>query len=117
MLIIAEESSNCENRDKSTGLAQTVMVGLNALKDNLQHQRNNYIFCDQTHVKGSTLRMPGEPTLPCERKLPRRFQYASSVQRQFHLVKSIFRAQYCEAIDACLGQLSQWFYERSYAPF
>lgn len=30
-------------------LAQTVMVGANALKDNVQQQRNNYdIFFDQT---------------------------------------------------------------------
>ena len=98
-------------------LAQTVMVGVRALKDNLQLQRDSYnVFFDQTQEKGNALGMVKEAVLPRPRKVPRRLQDGDAEEHQHDSVKSMFRAQYCEAIDAILAELNRRFDERSYAP-
>ena len=61
--------------DEAEGiLAQTVMAGVQCLKDNLQHQRNDYdVFFGQISDKAAVLSMVEEPTLPRPHKVPRRF--------------------------------------------
>ena len=45
-------------------LAQTVMTGVNALKDNLQHQRNDYeFFFNQTRDKADAVNIVEEPSV------------------------------------------------------
>ena len=98
-------------------LAQTVMVGVRALKDNLQLQRDSYdIFFDQTQEKGDALGMVEEAVLPCPKKVPRHLQDGDAVEHQHDSAKSMFRAQYYEAIDAILAELNRRFDEKSYAP-
>lgn len=93
------------------------MIGVNALKDNLQHQRNDYeFFLNQTCDNAAAVSMVEEPTLPRQRKVPHRLQHGDSVQHQFDSLKLMFRAQYSKAIDACLAELNRLFDERSYTP-
>lgn len=73
-------------------------------------------FFNQTRDKADAVSMVEEPTLPRQRKVPRRLQHSDAVQHQFDSAKSMFRAQYFEAIDACLAELNRRFDERSYAP-
>ena len=98
-------------------LAQTVMVGARALKDNLQLQRDSYdIFFDQTQEKGDALGMVEEAVLPRPKKVPRRLKDGDAVKHQHDSAKSMFRAQYYEAIDAILAELNRRLDEKSYAP-
>ena len=98
-------------------LAQTVMTGVNALRDNLQRQRNDYdFFFEQTIDKANALSIVCQPVLPRPKKVPRRLQHGNSVQHQHDSPKSMFRAQYYEAIDACQAELARRFDESSYAP-
>ena len=56
-------------------LAQTVMVGVRALKDNLKLQKDSYnVFFDQTQEKGNALGMVEKAVLPRPQKVPRRLQ-------------------------------------------
>ena len=60
-------------------LAQTVMAGMQCLKDNLQHQRNDYdVFFGQISDKAAVLSMVEEPTLPRPHKVPRRLQHGDA---------------------------------------
>ena len=62
-------------------LAQTVMAGVQCLKDNLQHQRNDYdVFFGQISDKAAVLGMVEEPTLPRPHKVPRRFQHDDTLR-------------------------------------
>ena len=93
------------------------MAGVQCLKDNLQHQRNDYdVFFGQISDKAAVLSMVEEPTLPRPQKVPRRFQHGDAAQHQIESAKSMFRSQYFEAIDACLAELNRRFDEKSYAP-
>ena len=47
--------------------------------------------------------------------MPRRLQHGDAEQHHFESEKSMFRAQYFEAIDACLSELNRRFDEESYA--
>ena len=72
-------------------LAQTVMVGVRALKDNLQLQRDSYdIFFDQTQEKGDALGMVEEAVLPRPKKIPSRLQDGDAVEHQHDSAKSMF---------------------------
>ena len=86
-------------------LAQTVLAGVKSLKDNLQHQRIDYdLFFRQMCDKAAVLSMMKEQTPPSPHKVPRRLQDGDVVQHHFESEKSMFRAQYFEAIDACLAE-------------
>ena len=88
------------------------MVGVRALKDNLQLQRDSYdIFFDQTQEAEEEGAVHPRP-----KKVPRRLQDGDAVEHQHDSAKSMFRAQYHEAIDAILAQLNRRFDEKSYAP-
>jgi uncharacterized protein (DUF927 family) len=72
-------------------LAQTVMTGVNALRDNLQRQRNDYdFFFEQTIDKANALSIVCQPVLPRLKKVPRRLQHGNSVQHQHDSPKSMF---------------------------
>ena len=84
------------------------MVGVRALKDNLQLQRDSYdIFFDQTQEKGDALGMVEEAVLPRPKKVPRRLQDGDAVEHRHESAKSMFRAQYYEAIDAILASRTE----------
>ena len=55
-------------------LAQTAMAGVQALKENLQQQRNDYgIFFEQIiSEKAAVLSMVKEPVIPRPHKVPHR---------------------------------------------
>ena len=76
-------------------LAQTVIAGVQWLKDNLQHQRNDYdVFFGQISDKAAVFRMVEEPTLLRPHKAPRSLQHGDAAQHQFESAKSMFRSQY-----------------------
>ena len=82
-------------------LAQTVMAGVQALKANLQFQRNDYdVFFEQISKKAGVLGMVEKPVIPRRRKVPRSLQYGDAEQHHFESEKSMFQAQYFAAIDA-----------------
>ena len=61
--------------------------------------------------------MVEEPVLPRQRKVPRRLANdGSAAPHQFNSVEDMQRAQYFEAIDACLAELNRRFVKESYAP-
>ncbi|CAB4021664.1 Hypothetical predicted protein [Paramuricea clavata] len=93
------------------------MAGVQALKDNLQQQRDGYdVFFEQISEKAAVLSMVKEPTIPRPHKVPRRLHDGDAEQHHFESEKSMFRAQYFEAIDACLSELNRRFDEKSYEP-
>ena len=59
--------------------------------------------------------MVKEPTIPRPHKVPHRLQDGDAEQHHFESEKSMFRAQYFEAIDACRSELNRRFDEKSYA--
>ena len=97
-------------------LAQTAMEGVQALKENLQQQRNDYgVFFEQISEKAAVLSMVKEPVIPRPHKVPHRLRHGDAEQHHFESEKYMFRAQYFEAIDACLSELNRRFDEESYA--
>ena len=96
-------------------LAQTAMAGVQALKENLQQQRNDYdFFFEQISEKEAVFTMVEEPVIPHPHKVPRHLQRGDASQHRLESEKSMFRAQYFEAIDACLSELNRRFDEDSY---
>ena len=86
------------------------MVGVRALKDNLQLQRDYYdIFFHQTQEAEE------EAVHPVRKRFLVVCRMAM-LWNQHDSAKSMFRAQYHEAIDAILAQLNRRFDEKSYAP-
>ena len=73
------------------------------------------VFFEQISKKAGVLGMVEKPFIPRRHKVPRRLQYGDAEQHHFESEKSMFRAQYFEAIDACLSELSRRFDEKSYA--
>ena len=60
-------------------LAQTAMAGVQALKENLQQQRNDYgVFFEQISEKAAVLSMVKEPVIPRPHKVPHRLAMPSS---------------------------------------
>ena len=54
-------------------LAQNAMAGVQALKENLQQQRNDYgVFFEQISEKAAVLSMVKEPVIPRPHKVPHR---------------------------------------------
>ena len=60
--------------------------------------------------------MVEEAVLPHPKKVPRRLQDGDAVEHQHDSAKSMFQAQYFEAIDAILAEFNRQFDEKSYAP-
>ena len=97
--------------------AQTAMVGVTALKGNLQQQREDFsLFYQQTVAKATEYDFVEEPKLPRRRQVPRRLQHGEAPQHQHESTEAFYRASYYEAIDACIAELNRRFDEVSYAP-
>ena len=72
-------------------LAQTVMTGVNALRDNLQPQRDDYdFFFEQTMDKANVLNMVCQRVPPRPKEVPCRLQHGHSIQHQHNSPKSMF---------------------------
>eukprot|EP00112_Aurelia_sp_Birch-Aquarium-sp1_P004658 Seg1527.3 transcript_id=Seg1527.3/GoldUCD/mRNA.D3Y31 product="Zinc finger MYM-type protein 1" protein_id=Seg1527.3/GoldUCD/D3Y31 len=97
--------------------AQTAMVGVTALKGNLQQQTEDFsLFYKQTIAKAAELDFVEEPKLPRRRQVPRRLQILEAPHHHYESAEAFYRASYYEAIDACLAELNRRFDEASYAP-
>eukprot|EP00794_Sanderia_malayensis_P011514 gene11514-12706_t len=98
-------------------LAQTAMVGVIALKGNLQQQREDFsFFYQQTTAQAAEFDFVEEPKLPRRRQVPRRLQILEVSQHHRESTETYYRAGYYEAIDACTAELNRRFDEVSYAP-
>ena len=74
------------------------------------------VFFEQISEKAAVLSMVKEPVIPRPHKVPHRLRHGDAEQHYFDSEKSMFRAQYFEAIDACLSELNRrLFDEESYA--
>ena len=72
-------------------------------------------FFEQISEKAAVLSMIKEPVIPRPLKVPHRLRHGDAEQHYFESEKSMFRAKYFEAIDACLSELNRRFDEESYA--
>lgn len=96
--------------------AQTTVTCINALKTNLQRQRDNFsLFYDQVVASSKAINFVGDPTQPRPKKVPWRLQHGDGEQHHFQTAKDAHRAQYVEAIDACLASLQERFDQKTYS--
>uniref|UniRef100_H3ACG0 HAT C-terminal dimerisation domain-containing protein n=1 Tax=Latimeria chalumnae TaxID=7897 RepID=H3ACG0_LATCH len=95
--------------------AQITLMGVNALKDILQRQRDGFhLFYEQTTTRAASIAFIEDPTLPKQRKVPRRFHHGDAAQHNFPSAEDFYRAHYFEANDACICELSRHFDQESY---
>eukprot|EP00794_Sanderia_malayensis_P004246 gene4246-4810_t len=97
-------------------LAQTAMVGVTALKGNLQQQREDFsFFYQQTTAQAAEFDFVEEPKLPRRRQVPRRLQILEVSHHHHESTEAYYRVGYYEAIDAGIAELNRRFDEVSYA--
>ena len=96
--------------------AQTTVTCVNALKTNLQRQRDNFhLFYEQALTSSKAINFVEDPKLSRPKQIPRRFQHGDGEQHHFQSAKDLHRAQYVEAVDSCMAALKERFDEEIYS--
>ena len=90
--------------------AQTTVTYVNALKTNLQRQRDNFhLFYEQALTSSKAINFVENPKLSRLKQIPRRFQHGDGEKHHFQSAKDFHRAQYVEAVDSCMAALKERF--------
>ena len=95
---------------KPSVTAQTTIMSINTLKDNLQDQRSSFgQFYKQVTAASKASDFIHNPALPRQTQVPRRLQHGDGEQLCFRAAEDVHRVQCVEAIDACLVSLNERF--------
>ena len=101
---------------KPSVTAQTTVTCVNALKTNLQRQRDNFhLFYEQALTSSKAINFVKDPKLSRPKQIPRRFQHGDGEQHYLQSAKDLHRAEYVEAVDSCMAALKERFDQEIYS--
>ena len=113
---VCEQLQVASTLQKPSITAQTTVTCVNALKTNLQRQRDNFhLFYEQALTSSKAINFVENPKLSRLKQIPHRFQHEDGEQHHFQSAKDFHQAQYVEAVDPCMTALKERFDQEIYS--